>query len=105
MRSGFIENSPGSLSRLYRHFAALAGQGPFPEGRCNAPWVSAVLEPGGLLRPCFFHRPYGVLNGAPLGSLLNSPQAIAFRQQLDVTRDATCRRCTCALKLGDGQGV
>lgn len=99
-RTGFIENSRASLRAIHAYYAALAGAGEFPVHRCNAPWVSAVLEPDGTLRPCFFHRPYGRLeNGMRLTAVLNSPQAIAFRRSLDVTRDDTCRRCVCSLNL------
>lgn len=100
IRSGFIENSPTSLRDIHRHYAALVGRGAFPVVRCNAPWVSAVVEPDGVVRPCFFHRPYGRLeNGTGLQTLLNSPQAVAFRRDLDVTTDETCRRCVCSLNL------
>ncbi len=99
-RTGFIENSRASLRRIHAYFAALAGQGAFPHARCNAPWVSAVLEPDGTVRPCFFHRPYGrIENGTRLAAVLNSTQAVAFRRGLDVTRDDTCRRCVCSLNL------
>ena len=49
IRSGFIENSPGSLWNIHRHYAALAGQGEFLIVRCNAPWVSAVVEPDAII--------------------------------------------------------
>jgi MoaA/NifB/PqqE/SkfB family radical SAM enzyme len=99
-RRGFIETRPASLRRIVAHYAALAGVNGFPEARCNAPWVSAVLEPDGTVRPCFFHAPYGRLeNGTRLATVINSAQAIAFRRGLDVTRDETCRRCVCSLNL------
>ncbi len=98
-RTGFIAESPGRLRDLGRYFLALAGQGDLPAVRCNAPWVSAVVEADGTVRPCFFHRPYGNLEQAPLGEILNSESAVAFRKRLDVARDPICRRCVCTLNL------
>jgi MoaA/NifB/PqqE/SkfB family radical SAM enzyme len=84
-----------SIARYYR---AAAGLGEYPAVQCNAPWVSAVLEPGGAVRPCFFHKPYAKTDG-DLSDVLNSPSAIAFRRDLDVDGNATCRRCVCSLNL------
>lgn len=92
----FVTGGAAWLWRIHDYYRALAGDGPLPPVRCRAPWVSAVLEPGGVLRPCFFHAAY------PEGGLrqsLNAPEAIAFRRGLDITRDETCRRCVCALNL------
>ncbi|MBI3969500.1 MAG: radical SAM protein, partial [Chloroflexi bacterium] len=36
---GFVAESPDKLRRLPRYFAALNGDGEFPETVCNAPWV------------------------------------------------------------------
>ena len=80
-------------------FPALHGLEAFPEVRCNAPWVSAVLEPGNQLRPCFFHPLYSSNGSTSFESVLNSTAAIAFRRGLDVQADATCQRCVCSLSL------
>jgi MoaA/NifB/PqqE/SkfB family radical SAM enzyme len=100
---GFIAESPAKLARLADHFRAYLGEADFPEARCNAPWVSAVVEPDGTVRPCFFHRPIGRWDGSEGGGTLldvvNSPGAIAFREALDVANDPVCRRCTCRLNL------
>jgi Fe-coproporphyrin III synthase len=98
--SGFIAESPVKLRRLVRYYAALNGDGDFPPVTCNAPWVSAVVEADGTVRPCFFHRPLGNLNERSLDSILNSPESVAFRRTLDVGRDPICRACVCTLKLG-----
>ena len=39
---------------------------------------------------------------ATVGSrrILNSAEAVAWRQGLDTHRDAICRRCVCTLSLG-----
>ena len=97
--SGFIAESPEKLRRMARYFAALHGEGAFPETHCNAPWVSTVVEADGTVRPCFFHRPLGNIHEQPLETILNAEPAQAFRRALDVKRDAVCRRCVCTLYL------
>lgn len=108
--SGFIAESPPKLRRrLWQYYAALLGQADLPANRCNAPWVSSVIEADGTVRPCFFQAPLGnihqvserdsQLHGSALRAILNSPQSIAWRQGLDVQRDAICRTCVCTLSL------
>jgi MoaA/NifB/PqqE/SkfB family radical SAM enzyme len=106
LRANFVVGGTVALWRIHDYFAALAGLAAFPPVRCNAPWVSAVLEPGGTLRPCFFHPPYQNDRGAGafgepllLNQALNTPSAIAFRRALDIDRDDTCQRCVCTLSL------
>ncbi|MBY0497668.1 MAG: SPASM domain-containing protein [Cyanobacteria bacterium] len=60
--------------------------------------MSAVLEPDGVVRPCFFQPGYGSSDDG-LDHAINSASAIAFRQSLDVERNDTCRRCVCSLNL------
>ena len=96
---GFIRESPEKLERkLYQYFEALSGTGDYPAVHCNAPWVSAVIETDGRLRPCFFHRPY---SGNPaeqtLEQILNAAPARDWRRSLDMQHDPICRRCVCTL--------
>jgi radical SAM protein with 4Fe4S-binding SPASM domain len=101
--SGFIAESPEKLRRrLSRYFAALAGDGDFSPNDCNAPWVSSVIEADGTVRPCFFQPPLGNIHTAGdkgLVSILNSREAVAWRQGLDTHRNEICRRCVCTLSL------
>ena len=97
--SGFVVGGIPSLRRIHAYYAALAGFGAFPRVRCNAPWVSAVLEADGRVRPCFFHAAYDESAEGGLSRALNGPAAIAFRASLDVTTNDTCRRCVCSLHL------
>ena len=101
---GFISEDPEKLRRrLLQHFAALLGENDFAPIDCNAPWVSAVVEADGTVRPCFFQPPLGNLRQAgSLDAILNSPEAIAWRQGLDTRRDEICRRCVCSLSLREG---
>jgi MoaA/NifB/PqqE/SkfB family radical SAM enzyme len=94
----FVVESPQKLRLIVNHFRAHLGLHAPVAPRCNAPWVSAVLESDGIVRPCFFHRPIGtVANGSSLLNVLNSPEAISFRRSLDVSTNPVCRRCVCSL--------
>ena len=98
--SGFLVEGPDKLRRrLYDYYAALRGRGDFPANRCNAPWVSTVIEADGTVRPCFFQPPLGNLRRqGSLDAVLNSPAALAFRRGLDVASDPICRKCVCTLE-------
>lgn len=98
---GFIAESADRLRGIHAHYAALLGRGERHPVRCTAPWVSAVVEANGDVRPCFFHPPYGRLApGDDLADVINAPRAIGFRKALRVDRDETCRRCVCSLDVG-----
>ena len=103
--SRFIAESPEKLRRLPRYYRALNREGDFPRTICNAPWVSAVIEADGVVRPCFFHPALGNIHERPLEAILNSDEAVAFRRQLDVERDPICRKCVCTLQLGPRSAV
>lgn len=103
--SGFIAESPAKLRRLVQYYAALNGERDFPPVRCNAPWVSTVVEADGTVRPCFFHEALGNIQQQPLEAILNSPDAIAFRRDLDMARDPICRKCVCSLHLAPASAV
>jgi MoaA/NifB/PqqE/SkfB family radical SAM enzyme len=94
---GFILEAPQKLRRIVAHFRAHYGLEPHVAPRCNAPWVSAVLESNGDVRPCFFHPPIGNTAGTTLQAVLNGPQAIAFRESLRVADNPTCKQCVCSL--------
>jgi len=96
---GFIAESPGKIRDIGRYYGAIAGLNDFPSHDCNAPYVSAVLEADGAVRPCFFHAPLGNIFQNGFDGVLNSASAVQFRQKLDVKTDAICRRCTCFLNL------
>jgi MoaA/NifB/PqqE/SkfB family radical SAM enzyme len=97
--SGFVAESPDKLRRLPQYYAALAGDAPFPPVRCNAPWVSVVVEAKGQVRPCFFHKPIGSLRRAGLDAIVGT-YLRSFRESLDVAGDPICTRCVCSLKTG-----
>lgn len=105
LERGFIVGGVPALRRIHDYYAALAGPRPFPPVRCNAPWVSAVLEPGGGLRPCFFHPLYEGNADEGLETTLNAAAAVSFRRGLRPGDDETCRRCVCSLRLPPWQRV
>ncbi|MGE5245801.1 MAG: radical SAM protein [Betaproteobacteria bacterium] len=97
--SGFIAEPPDRLRRLVKYYAAAVGDAPFPRARCNAPWVSVVVEANGAVRPCFFHPAVGNVRERPLRELVTGALA-AFRRTLDVATNATCGTCVCSLNAG-----
>ena len=97
--SGFIRESPEKMDRIVHHYRALAGKAPPISPRCNAPWVSTVIEADGTVRPCFFHEALGNVHEQELGEILNAPGARRFRESLDVETNPICQRCVCSLFL------
>jgi radical SAM protein with 4Fe4S-binding SPASM domain len=94
----FVSESPAKLHRIAAHFRAHLGMAAPEAPRCNAPWVSAVVEADGTVKPCFFHPPVGLLGaGVSLAEVLNSERAQAFRRSLDVATNPICAQCVCSL--------
>jgi Fe-coproporphyrin III synthase len=99
IRSGFIAESPEKLRNLSVYFSAIKGGCEFPANRCNAPWVSAVIEADGEVRPCFFHRSFGNIYEEAFEEILNGSKAVSFRKNLSVRSDPVCEKCVCTLHL------
>jgi Fe-coproporphyrin III synthase len=97
--SGFVVEPADKLRRIVQHFRAHLGQAEDVSPRCNAPWVSAVIEASGDVRPCFFHPAFGNIHRQALLDILNGPEALHFRANLDVRRNAVCRKCVCSLHI------
>src|SRR6185312_4243562 len=95
----FIAESPEKIRKIYSYYAAFYGLNEFPFKRCNAPWVSTVIEADGNVRPCFFHESYGNIHNESLDQILNSDKAISFRKNLDMDKDEVCKKCVCYLNL------
>jgi len=94
----FVAESPEKLRRILRHFRAHLGDIAPAAPRCNAPWVSVVVEADGTVRPCFFHAPIGKIDAdTTLGNVINSAEAVRFRNSLDVASNPICQRCVCSL--------
>lgn len=101
--SGFVAQSADEIRGFVRYFRALNDEDSFPEPVCNAPWVSAVIESDGSVRPCLFHRPVGNIHAASLAAIVNGPTAIQFRENLDMSEDPVCRRCVSKVHLAPSQ--
>jgi MoaA/NifB/PqqE/SkfB family radical SAM enzyme len=97
--SGFVVETPEKLRRLPQYYAALRGEGSFPRVSCNAPYMSAVIEADGSVRPCFFHQAVGSVRLEPLSAIVkrNLP---AFRENLLIDTNPVCTRCVCSMKTG-----
>lgn len=95
----FIAESPEKLRKIYFYYAAFYGLNSFPYKKCNAPWVSTVIEADGTVRPCFFHNEIGNIRENSLDNILNSERAINFRKTLDMDTNSTCVKCVCYLNL------
>ncbi len=96
---GFVQETPEKLRRIILHFRARLGLCEPVAPRCNAPWVSAVIEADGTVRPCFFHNAIGSIRHRSLREVLNGPVALDFRRGLDVASNSICRHCVCSLYL------
>jgi Fe-coproporphyrin III synthase len=96
---GFVVEAPAKLRRIVSHFRAFYGLEAHTAPRCNAPWVSAVWEANGDVRPCFFHPPVGNTADGTVAEIVNGPAATAFRTGLSVSENPVCQRCVCSLYL------
>lgn len=86
---GRLADSPYALERGLR----LSEDGVADAPPCRAPWTTAVIEPDGAVRPCFFLPPQ-VSARRGLGPL-EAPSFRRFRSGLDLADRPECRRCAC----------
>jgi radical SAM protein with 4Fe4S-binding SPASM domain len=75
---------------------------PQPYKKCNAPWVSTVIEADGTVWPCFFHATIGNIKMDTLENIVNNEAAVNFRIHLDMDTNETCLKCVCYLNLKPG---
>jgi len=101
----FIAESSDKMLALVQQYRAYHGKENFPQRNCNAPWVSAVIEPNGDVLPCFFHKAYGNIHDEPFEKIINTSKAISFRKNLNMEEDSICKKCVCSLKIGLTQEV
>jgi MoaA/NifB/PqqE/SkfB family radical SAM enzyme len=97
IRDKYISETPEKLRRIPRRFREHLGETSPLAPMCNAPWVSAVVEVDGSVRPCFFHRAVGNITFSTLEEVVNGETARLFREKLNVDKNPTCRRCVCSL--------
>ena len=97
--AGFIIESRQKILQIVDHYRAINGTGSPVTQRCNAPWVSSVVEADGSVKPCFFHPAFGNIHDNSLSEIVSSPNAVEFRRNLDVSRNPVCARCTCTLNV------
>lgn len=97
--SGFIAESPAKLNKIFVYYCAIHQLCDFPYKKCNAPWVSTVIEPDGNVKPCFFHATLGNIRSSSLTEILNGENGMSFRKSLNVDENEICKRCVCYLNL------
>jgi Fe-coproporphyrin III synthase len=102
IESGFIAEPVEKLNKIFTYYCAIQGLCEFPYKKCNAPWVSAVIEADGKVRPCFFHSSIGSIHFTSFTEVINGEKATAFRKDLNMDENETCRRCVCYLNLPPG---
>jgi MoaA/NifB/PqqE/SkfB family radical SAM enzyme len=95
--SRYILESQEKLKRIVRRFREQLGELAPLAPPCKAPWVSAVIEVDGSVRPCFFHRSIGSIQAQTLEQAINSEEALEFRAALDISQNPICSRCVCSL--------
>lgn len=97
-RSGFIAESPAKLRRMLQYFAAVLGQGAFPQVHCNAPEFSAVIDARGRMHPCFFIQgASGASTGAAALAELDVLPMTSLRRDIRAGRRAECKTCVCSM--------
>ena len=96
-RRGYVVESPQKLRRIAGRFREHLRQASPQSPICNAPWVSAVIEVDGSVRPCFFHGSVGNVTSSTLEEVVNGEVAREFRGSLNVAENPICRRCVCSL--------
>lgn len=100
----YIVESPAKLRRIVRRFREQLGEFAPVAPRCNAPWISTVIEVDGSVRPCFFHEKVGNVAIDDLEKVINGERALRFRASLDMETNPICRRCVCSLHYsGDSE--
>ena len=95
----FIAESTEKLKKIFEYYAAFYSLNSFPYKKCNAPWVSTVIEADGTVRPCFFHEAIGNIHENSLDKILNGEKGINFRETLDMDKNSICKKCVCYLNL------
>jgi Fe-coproporphyrin III synthase len=104
-RSGFIAENPQKLRRILQYFAAIHGQGSYPQVRCNAPEFSAVIGAAGRVQPCFFipGPPDARLpaaaerSGIEFSGALNGESMSALRADIRAGTRTECKTCVCSM--------
>jgi Fe-coproporphyrin III synthase len=99
IRNHFIAESENKIKQICEYYEAFYDKHSFPNKMCNAPWVSAVIEADGTVRPCFFHESIGNIHGDSIMDILNSQKAMNFRRMLDINTNSICEKCVCYLNL------
>lgn len=91
-RAAFPDRLVDSSAALQRG-THLSAEGEAGAPGCSAPWTTAVIEPDGGLRPCFF-LPVQASASAGLAAV-DAPAFRALRRGIRLADRPECRRCVC----------
>ncbi|NVO09720.1 MAG: radical SAM protein [Bacteroidales bacterium] len=96
---GYIVETPDLLrKKILNYYKAIINQGEFSQIECNCPWVSAVINFDLDVLPCFFQASMGSLNSEPnLSKIINSNNAVSWREYFSVQENTICQRCVCPM--------
>ncbi len=97
--SSFVLENPEKLRRIALHFRAHLNLSAPSRRAATLRGSPPSVEADGTVRPCFFHKPVGRVNGKSLIEVLNGFEAQQFRRTLDVATNPVCQRCVCSLHL------
>lgn len=97
-QNGFISETPSKMMHLVEYFEAINGLSPFPQNRCNAPMVSAVITSTGDLLPCYFLNSVGNIRSARIQQLLNAAEMQETRAHVRAYTLQRCQECVCTLR-------
>ena len=94
--SKFIIEGFKNLLRIYNYYAAQSGKNKFPPAVCNLPWLYAVVEADGQLKPCCLYSSVGSIRQERLEELVRGEMMIKSRNKIRHSQSLVCSRCAYA---------
>ena len=91
--SRFIIEGFKILSNIHSYYEAMIGRSTFPAVHCNLPWLYAVIDADGNLRPCCLHKGVGNIRQESFEKIVASAAMTEFRKSLKRKKDLMCSHC------------
>jgi MoaA/NifB/PqqE/SkfB family radical SAM enzyme len=91
--SRFIIEGFKVFLNIHSHYEAMAGKSDFPAVRCNLPWLYAVIDADGNLRPCCLHKGIGNIRQESFEKIVASAMMTEFRKKLKKQKNSMCSCC------------
>jgi len=92
--SRFIIEGFKVFLNIHSYYGAMAGKSNFPAVCCNLPWLYAVIDADGNLRPCCLHKGIGNIRQESFEKIVTSAVMTEFRKKLKKQKDSMCSHCT-----------